>query len=436
MKIFFVITISLISNSCTASFCHWNSGCPYKYFASKSSYDSIRGDIRDSILKLKGCKAISVWGLFRHGKSYPSMNFGREMEDALAIKNYIISSYEKGHSSLCAQDIEDLRNWSIDKKIFSDYNNLTPEGHEELLGIGKRFKEALPALLENLEKDSYTFRPAFGIWIEDSAKAFVKGLKSRNVHIDNALSESDVMAPYLTCGKYQMDVLRNPNVFAEAAKYKANLDYLAAKDRIQRRSGIDYILTDTNITALYDLCRHTWSGVKNKLSPWCALFTKDDLQALEYIEDLKSYYKSGYGSPKSDVFGHIPLTDLLNNFRRTKDDGKKKITAYFTHATMLEMVYTALDLFKDSKPLSSANRDRERKWRTSFMAPCAVNLVAVLNRCVDNEVSDYNVVFYLNEEPIRSICADGICTWKEFEDKLSPFLNTTIDFCEFKSEPY
>ncbi|CAG5040364.1 unnamed protein product [Parnassius apollo] len=128
--------------------------------------------------------------------------------------------------------------------------------------------------------------------------------------------------------------------------------------------------------------------------------------------------------------------DLLNNFRRTKDGGKKKITAYFTHATMLETICTALELFKDSKPLSGANRERERKWRTSFMAAFAGNLVAVLNRCVDNEVSDYNVVFYLNEEPIRSICADGIYTWKEFEDKLSPFLNTSIDFCEFLSEPY
>ncbi|CAG5040361.1 unnamed protein product [Parnassius apollo] len=110
---------------------------------------------------IPGCKPISIWGLFRHGKRYPSMNFGREMKDALAIRDDIISSYKKGHSSLCAQ------------------------GYEELLGIGKRFKEALPALLGNLEKDSYTFRPSFGIKLENSAKAFVKGLKSRNVALSD-----------------------------------------------------------------------------------------------------------------------------------------------------------------------------------------------------------------------------------------------------------
>lgn len=30
-------------------------------------------------------------------------------------------------------------------------------------------------------------------------------------------------------------------------------------------------------------------------SKWCAIFTVEDLMILEYGQDLKSYYKSGYG---------------------------------------------------------------------------------------------------------------------------------------------
>lgn len=134
------------------------------------------------------------------------------------------------------------------------------------------------------------------------------------------------------------------------------------------------------MTALYDLCRHTWSGVESKLSPWCALFTKDDLQVLEYIQDLRSYYRNGYGTPQSETFGQIPLADLLRTFQKVKEGDGKKMTAYFTHATMLDMVYTSLGLFKDNKPLSSANRDRDRKWRSSANSAFSVNLVAVLNR--------------------------------------------------------
>lgn len=157
---------------------------------------------------------------------------------------------------------------------------------------------------------------------------------------------------------------------------------LQTKDRIQRRSGIDYILSDENVTALYDLCRYTWSAIDDKVSPWCALFTKDDLQVLEYIQDLKHYYKNGYGKPINEIFGRVPLANLLESFENVKNGGGKKIIAYVTDATMLDQICTALGLFKDSKPLSGTNRDHERKWRTSKISVFSANLVAVLNRCV------------------------------------------------------
>lgn len=81
----------------------------------------------------------------------------------------------------------------------------------------------------------------------------------------------------------------------------------------------------------------------------------------------------------SEIFGRIPLSDLFKTFVRAKEQGGNKITAYFTDSAMLDMVYTTLDLFKDNKPLS-ANRDRERKWRSSANSAFSVNLVAVLNR--------------------------------------------------------
>jgi multiple inositol-polyphosphate phosphatase/2,3-bisphosphoglycerate 3-phosphatase len=31
------------------------------------------------------------------------------------------------------------------------------------------------------------------------------------------------------------------------------------------------------------------------VSPWCALFSEDDLKILEFADDLKFYWKDGYG---------------------------------------------------------------------------------------------------------------------------------------------
>ncbi|CAH2107245.1 unnamed protein product [Euphydryas editha] len=403
-------------------YCYWNTGCPYKYLSTETPYNSVRGDIRDSIVKLTGCEPVSIWGIYRHGKRFPSSHVSAIMKEAISIRNYVITSYEKGYSSLCAQDVENLRNWELNESFFDGKEDITEEGRKEMVGLGKRLKEAFPTLLNNLREGSYTFRSARGAWMEKSIKHFVKGLGNKNLSIDDPKADIDIMDPYATCRTYQENLQKNPNITAEAEKFLRNLDYLAAKDRIQRRSGIDYNLSDENITALYDLCRYTWSAVDDKVSPWCALFTKDDLQVLEYIQDLKHYYANGYGTPVNKVFGRVPLGDLVECFAKAKKGEGKKITAYVTHATMLDQIYTALGLFKDEKPLTGAKMDRERKWRTSKISVFSANLVAVLSRCDKEGLEDYNVVFYLNEEPIRSICEEGVCSWREFDTKLRSFI--------------
>lgn len=134
------------------------------------------------------------------------------------------------------------------------------------------------------------------------------------------------------------------------------------------------------MTALYDLCRYTWSEIGNKPSPWCALFTSEDLQVLEYLEDLKHYYRSGYGTPMNKIFGHIPLKDLLKGFQEAKAGTGKKITAYFSHGTAVDMTITALGIFKDEKPLTGAKRNRNRKWRSSKLSSFSANIMAVLSK--------------------------------------------------------
>lgn len=60
-------------------------------------------------------------------------------------------------------------------------------------------------------------------------------------------------------------------------------------------------------------------------SPWCIAFTKGQLKLLEYAEDLKSYYKSGYGNRISAKIGCGPLKDLYDRFERTVNGKKHEI---------------------------------------------------------------------------------------------------------------
>lgn len=150
---------------------------------------------------------------------------------------------------------------------------------------------------------------------------------------------------------------------------------------MQRRLGIDS-LSDAGIKSLYDLCRLAWSGIENKFSPWCALFTTEDLRVLEYVGDLEHYYRSGYGTSINAILGRIPLADLFKNFQAAKAGTGLNLAVYFSDSSTLDMVCTALNLFKDESPLSGAKRNPKRKWRTSKLSVFSANLVAVLNRLV------------------------------------------------------
>ncbi|XP_075971139.1 multiple inositol polyphosphate phosphatase 1-like [Anticarsia gemmatalis] len=182
---------------------------------------------------------------------------------------------------------------------------------------------------------------------------------------------------------------------------------------------------------LYDLCRYSWNGIADKQCPWCAFFTSEDLKILEYITDQFHYYRNGYGNKYSKLLGEIILADLFQRFEAAKDGKGKKIIVYFSHATAMDMMFVALDLFKDERPPTGAYRDPNRKWKTAKISTFGANLLAVLNRCKGtDDVQDYHVAFYLNEEPLLELCSQGVCSWQEFEDKFKPFTNTTLDFCE------
>lgn len=152
---------------------------------------------------------------------------------------------------------------------------------------------------------------------------------------------------------------------------------MQVRERIQKRTGIQYVLTDKNVTALYDLCRYSWVDYKG--SPWCALFNEEDLAVMEYIGDLRHFYRNGYGTPVNQIFGQITMADLYETFVNT-NISHRKLTAYFTHATAMDMAYSALGWFKDDVPLTSAYRDPNRKWRSSTTGALGGNLIAVLNR--------------------------------------------------------
>lgn len=65
---------------------------------------------------------------------------------------------------------------------------------------------------------------------------------------------------------------------------------------------------------MYDACRYQKAWSVTELSPWCAVFSKEELRVLEYREDLEYYYKAGYGRDINTRLGCPLLHDMMGHF--------------------------------------------------------------------------------------------------------------------------
>lgn len=65
---------------------------------------------------------------------------------------------------------------------------------------------------------------------------------------------------------------------------------------------------------MYDMCRYDKAWNVNHRSAWCAVFIKEELQVLEYLEDLDSFYDAGYGSEANIRLGCSAIKDMIKKF--------------------------------------------------------------------------------------------------------------------------
>ncbi|XP_030030453.1 multiple inositol polyphosphate phosphatase 1 isoform X2 [Manduca sexta] len=353
------------------------------------------------------------------------------MKAMVNLKNEIIASYDAGRGQMCAQDIDELRRWNWNDTMDVSQSFLTGTGYEELYDIAKRIRQKYPHLLEGSDQDYY-FRPTNEQRTITSAMAFVHGLTdgtNLTLQADKERKKDEVIRPYENCDRYQEDVKNGQALEDEIAAYHRTAEYVAVQNAVQQRLGITTQLSTEDVYSLYELCRFYRSWTENLRSPWCAAFTEQDLVVLEYRDDVRHYHRNGYGSWVNVNLGAAPLRDLYKTFEAVvENQSSRKVVSYFTHDTMLEMVFCAMGIFKDATPLRGATRDVNRLWRTSYIGAFSVNIIAVLNRCGATGPQSYRVQIFINEKPTELCPLEG-CSWQEFMNKFQPFLTSTLDFC-------
>lgn len=129
---------------------------------------------------------------------------------------------------------------------------------------------------------------------------------------------------------------------------------------------------------MWQLCRFEQAFDLTKLSPWCSVFSIDDIAVMEYGEDLGYYYEAGYGF---NMNKNIPCEAMQNmlKYLQSSDANEQPARILITHSTTMQLILVALGLYEDDLPLKSSNfvQQSYRKWRTSQQCAYASNLAVI-----------------------------------------------------------
>lgn len=215
---------------------------------------------------------------------------------------------------------------------------------------------------------------------EASYKAFVEGLFGENadskINTQPEGNNSILLRPYEKCIKFIEQEDRVKDNSSEHFKFQQTDIFKKTSEEVSTRLGFKFTLNPKQIDTIFDMCRYDQAWFLQDHSAWCAAFTPEHVNVLEYLEDLKYYYKSGPGSEINSNIMCAAVKDLITSM---KEESGPKVVAYFSHASAVQLFLTALGYGKDSEPLRADNYKlmKYRKFRSSVWSPLGSNLAVI-----------------------------------------------------------
>lgn len=198
------------------------------------------------------------------------------------------------------------------------------------------------------------------------------------------------------------------------------------------RLGFKLVLTSQQVELIWDMCRFEQSWFIERLSPWCAAFTKAHVAILEYKEDLFYYYKAGYGNAVNEHISCSAMTDMLKHLQSRSGP---KVVASFAHSSNIQLLISAMGVLRDRDTLRADNfqQMKRRQFRISRIDPFSANLAAIAYDC-DDQQEKQKVMFFLNERPLElEWCRVGLCDWSKVQENYQKYfsgIDCAREFCQ------
>ncbi|XP_067858652.1 multiple inositol polyphosphate phosphatase 1b [Heptranchias perlo] len=380
-----------------------------EHYGTKSKYEGLSGSpLHPSVwLAPANCTVLQVNALIRHGTRYPTR---KNVPHMMEIHQLIRKQGDPGNSLVRA-----LAGWHMWYNERMD-GNLHRQGVSDMVKLAKRLAARFPTLFaaRSYKENRVKFLTSSKHRCVNSTKSFIQGLESSLNLSEQAGGQWEVNDGLLRffdhCQKFINLVENNQTAMHQVEIFKKGPEMERVMSNMAKKLGISPENITTNmVEATFYLCIYEFI-LKGVVSPWCDLLDKDDVEVLEYLGDLKQYWKRSYGYKINGLSSYQLFQDIFQYLDQTIEESERNqpishtAVLRFGHAETLLPVLTLMGYFKDDRPLLANNfeEQRNRKFRSGRIAPFAANLILVLYQC--NEAQGlgekYKLQLFLNEKPL------------------------------------
>ena len=429
LAVLLTIFLCILSESRSEQ-CYANNPQPYQRMGQKSSY-FINANLAEEEIRVEGCEPELLWYLGRHGARKPS---DTEIEDyavrAPELQARIVLAGLSGLGQLCLEDIDNLDLYTFDLTV-ADHKLLMESGAREQEELGARWRKRLPSLIKDPEL--MQTRATYKQRTYASAEAFLRGAyPDDNVTYPHVIVNDMLLRFYEFCPAYIEGVDGNNHTFEEKWKFMEEPAYQDMVLDVSARVGTSLSVSD--VMMAWNLCRYELAEFPDTslhISPWCAIFSEDNFQVLQYTDDLGFYYKDGYGHDINWGMTSPLIREMAERFSGLEDGtSQEKVFIYISHSEATNTVLPVLGLYNDSSPLVASDWPAESHlWQTSDIVSFSHNIALLGLHCPAMEEEHQVMALHMERQVVMPSCGQLLCPLSTFRSKvLQPILE--VDFEE------
>lgn len=390
------------------------------YFGTKTRYEDVNpwllGDPvaprRDPELLAGTCTPVQLVALIRHGTRYPTTKQIRKLRQLRGLLQ-TRESVDGGSRVAAALD-----QWPLWYDDWMD-GQLVEKGRQDMRQLALRLAALFPDLFCRENYGRLRLITSSKHRCVDSSAAFLQGLWQHyhpglpppdvsDMECDPPRVNDKLMRFFDHCEKFLTEVERNATALYHVEAFKTGpemqtvLKKVAAALQVPVNNLNADLIQVAFFTCSFDL------AIQGVHSPWCDVFDVDDAKVLEYLNDLKQYWKRSYGyainSRSScnlfqDIFLHL---DKAVEQKQRSQPVSSPVILQFGHAETLLPLLSLMGYFKDKEPLTAYNFEEQvhREFRSGHIVPYASNLIFVLYHCEDAQTPQekFQIQMLLNEK--------------------------------------